>query len=203
MVQAGVKTSELLKPQVGGSSPPGRALICSFVAIGHRFTGVALPESNVGRGVRSSTRRHRALRAIWGRGWPSGMAVVRSSTEMPIHKRETIKLVLALGMAALLGACAAPVPRRYAGAPMGNQGGAWEAVLPGVDVSSASTYWNAPEYTRRDRALGRKAQGALVGDDPTSQTRSSLSSQGRIRTSTSTRNFIFYQRPGQGGAGWW
>ena len=46
MVQAGVKTSESLKPQVGGSSPPGRALFVS-VAWAHPIAMSMLPGYNM------------------------------------------------------------------------------------------------------------------------------------------------------------
>src|SRR5215470_11709512 len=71
--------------------------------------------------------------------------------------------VLGLFACALAG-CATGIPRHAAGEAVGNQGAAWEVVLPGADVGRefAAGY----ETSRRDPALGYSEPDLLAGTWP-------------------------------------
>jgi hypothetical protein len=86
--------------------------------------------------------------------------------------RRTAALAAALALAALAGACAAPLERRpeplardSGGEPLEGAGGSWAAVLhtPGVArITQYADLTTLPEYARNDAALGNSPRGPLL-----------------------------------------
>lgn len=100
-----------------------------------------------------------------------------------------------LGVAAavaLLGGCATDVPRRDRGVFVGNQGGAWEAILPPQrEGAEPDVLAAAPEYGRRDEALG-VAVGPHLPADAWPDASPRLENLRRYTFSTQAETFTFY-----------
>lgn len=66
-----------------------------------------------------------------------------------------------IAAAAVGGGCATEVPVRPRGEVVGNQGGAWEVVLPGGET--AGELVEGPEYARLDEDLNHQPVEAIIG----------------------------------------
>ena len=86
-----------------------------------------------------------------------------------------------------LAGCAQSVPHRAAAVFVGDQGGAWEVVLPGADVSQELAY--GAEASRRDAALGG------CDEAPPMEERPSLDDARRLFLDHRANEFIYFVPP--------
>ena len=94
-----------------------------------------------------------------------------------------------LGVCATLTGCAAPVARRPAAMGAGDQGGAWEVVLPGGP--SGRQLAMGPESTRRDEAMNYRAPEVTIDAD-----RPSLDESRRLFFSRQADELIYFRPAG-------
>lgn len=106
-----------------------------------------------------------------------------------------LRAASAMSALALIG-CAAPVPQRAAGPAVGNQGHAWEMLLPPprVDDGAGSSILLAagPEVARRDAALG-VAPEAYVAAGTWSDAQPRLDDLRRLSLSSQPDSIQYYR----------
>jgi hypothetical protein len=95
----------------------------------------------------------------------------------------------------VLAGCATSVPPRPQGVFVGNQGDAWELVLPGPRIADASAWGVGSEYSRRDAALGVRHPTAVSAIDAWPRPdRPDLDRTRRITIDLGSGNVLYYRR---------
>ncbi len=96
-----------------------------------------------------------------------------------------------LGLCLLLSGCAEPVARRPGGLTAGDQGGAWEVVLPGA--ATAQELAQGVEQSRRDDALSIRDYCTATADAWPEPDRPTLEGARRLFLEERADEFLYFR----------